>query len=100
MAEIQRQRLALFMTADTIQGLREMALKQGYVITSGPGVGRGSVSALLEALVEGQVQVSREASDDIRSIIEATASATATLMANEVLGKIVNLKPEATPARS
>ncbi|GAH51649.1 unnamed protein product, partial [marine sediment metagenome] len=74
MGEIQRRRLALFMWPDTIEALREMALKQGYVITAGRGIGRGSVSSFLEAVVQGRAQVPRDGSADIRSRISSTAS--------------------------
>lgn len=54
MGKVQRERIGLFMWPQAIQTLREMAFKQGHVVTAGRGTGQGSVSNFLEAVARGE----------------------------------------------
>ena len=97
----ERERLSLFGTPEATERLRQIALEFGFVITVGAGRGRGSVSAFMEAIAEGQVQVTREQLlgrelDDalLRRIVTASVDATLQNRLSSVLSLEAETKPE------
>ena len=83
MAEIERERVSLYITPEAAKSLRRLAMGMGFLITSGRGAGRGSVSAFMEAIAEGGVQVNRKLDDAALQALFQSGDATPVAFVSE-----------------
>ena len=55
-----RRKLTLWTTLQTVTTLRQLALSLGYIQDRGPAKGQGSISGMIEALAQNQLEIRRK----------------------------------------
>lgn len=55
-----KRKLTLWTTLEAIKLLQQLALSLGYIQDRGPAKGQGSISGMIEAMAQGQLEISRK----------------------------------------
>lgn len=55
-----KRKTTIWTTLQAVKILQQLAFSLGYIQDRGPAKGQGSISAMIEALAQGQLEVSRK----------------------------------------
>lgn len=55
-----KNRFNIYISSLSIKALQSLALSLGYIQDRGPAKGQGSISAMVEALAQGQLEIKRK----------------------------------------